>query len=284
VQYQVLHTIEYTYDRAVRLTPHDLRLQPRTDGFQTLQSFQLQVRPSPLGQTTVIDALGNLVTRCWWAPETKIDRLTIQASSTTQTHYSNPFDYLLEPWATHLPVDYPRSQSILLSPYFPQPYFDLSPSWSTIEWAQDLASQCQSQVSEFLLQLNQTIYQNCTYCVRERGAPWPAHVTWQRKQGSCRDLVVLFMAACEAVGLASRFVSGYEQGAPEQEQTLHAWAEVYLPGAGWRGYDPTMGLVVSDRHIALAACRLATLTNPVTGGYQEQASCQLYHQVLLQAI
>lgn len=74
------------------------------------------------------------------------------------------------------------------------------------------------------------------------------------------------MAACRGMGLATRFVSGYEAGDPDHDQTLHAWVEVYLPGAGWRGYDPTMGLVVCDRHVALVTSAWPQHTTPIAGG------------------
>lgn len=80
------------------------------------------------------------------------------------------------------------------------------------------------------------------------------------------------MAACRGMGLATRFVSGYEAGDPSQEQMLHAWAEVYLPGAGWRGYDPTMGLVVCDRHVAIAASAWPQQTQPISGSLRGGSS------------
>jgi transglutaminase-like putative cysteine protease len=88
--------------------------------------------------------------------------------------------------------------------------------------------------------------------------------------GSCRDFTVLFMEACRAVGLAARFVSGYEEGdSTVLERDLHAWAEVYIPGGGWRGFDPTHGLAVADRHVALVASAFPQFTAPVTGSTQE---------------
>ncbi len=123
-----------------------------------------------------------------------------------------------------------------------------------------------SESPHILQTLVQRLYKECSYTMREEGMPWEAGVTWRRKQGSCRDLTVLFMEVCRAMGLAARFVSGYEVGDEETSQwELHAWAEVYLPGAGWRGYDPTHGLAVGDRHIALAANPLPQYCAPVKG-------------------
>nr|WP_277874380.1 MULTISPECIES: transglutaminase family protein [unclassified Leptolyngbya] len=118
----------------------------------------------------------------------------------------------------------------------------------------------------FLWELNQQIFNTCQHIVREQGDPFPPGLTWKTKTASCRDMTVLFIEACRAMGLAARFVSGYHEGDPDWKQRhLHAWAEVYLPGAGWRGYDPTQGLAVGDRHIALVAAPNSRTTVPISG-------------------
>jgi transglutaminase-like putative cysteine protease len=91
----------------------------------------------------------------------------------------------------------------------------------------------------------------------------------EQRQGACRDLAVLFIDACRCVGLAARFVSGYQDAYRSMgKRDLHAWAEVYLPGAGWRGYDPTRGLAVADHHVAIAAAADPQNTAPVTATYR----------------
>jgi transglutaminase-like putative cysteine protease len=135
-----------------------------------------------------------------------------------------------------------------------------------MQLAQELRHDSQNWVVTFLSNLNERLYEECRYIIREEGAPMPASITWSRKEGSCRDLTVLFMEVCRAAGIGARFVSGYQEGDLDStERHLHAWAEVYLPGAGWRGYDPTHGLAVSDRHIAIAASALPIYTAPITG-------------------
>ena len=131
-----------------------------------------------------------------------------------------------------------------LKPYL-QPYGFITDS-RALELA-DIAIATEQNTLNFLFQPNQRIYNDCNYIVRDTGEPFPAGVTWRNKQGSCRDYAVLFMEVCGAVGIAARFVSGYQEGDSEQQSRLHAWVEVYLPAAGWRGYDPTLGLVISDR-------------------------------------
>ena len=125
----------------------------------------------------------------------------------------------------------------------------------------------------FLSLLNQTLYEKFTVQPRKEGAPLTPPVLLEKKQGACRDLTVLFMACCRAVGIAARFVSGYvcgqyEGGGEDGTPELHAWAEVYLPGGGWQGYDPTLGLVVAEQHIPLAASYTPAGAAPVTGNYR----------------
>lgn len=164
-----------------------------------------------------------------------------------------------------LPIDYPSSLAAQLQPYRLNPAIALADP-AAIQLAQELLIASNSQGIEFLNQLNQRIYEECRYEVRETGPAYPPGITWREKKGSCRDFVLLFMETCRAVGLAARFVSGYQEGDEDtQHRSLHAWAEVYLPGAGWRGYDPTHGLLVSDRHIALAASVSPAAVMPVEG-------------------
>jgi transglutaminase-like putative cysteine protease len=283
MKYTITHQTRYTYPQPVLLDPHILRLCPRSDGFQQRQNHELLIEPPPTGHTRLLDVEGNLIARCWWA-ETAIDVLKIHVISEVETLCQNPFDYLLEPWATHLPLDYPTALMEHLQPYLtPTHLGSLASDPTATQLAQDIAHSVNWNPLEFLNTLNQRIYHQLRYQVRETGDPQPPGLTWDRQSGSCRDFVVLFMAACRAVGLAARFVSGYEEGAPAFEQTLHAWAEVYLPGAGWRGYDPTLGLVVSDRHVAIAASGWPRYAAPVSGTHRGgQGQTVLHSEVSMQ--
>lgn len=135
--------------------------------------------------------------------------------------------------------------------------------------AQALQQQAGGQTLEYLRQLVLHLPNHCTQIHREGGDPWPASQTLACGEGSCRDLTVLFMELCRAVGLAARFVSGYcTIESLGQASELHAWAEVYLPGAGWRGYDPTAGVATSHQHIALATAADAANAAPTQGTYR----------------
>ncbi|MGG6267696.1 transglutaminase family protein [Leptolyngbya sp. AN10] len=257
--YQISHTTTYTYSDSVTLQPHLIRLRPRSDSWQTLKMFSLQVSPIPIEQSEITDLDGNTLIKVWFPPELTTS-LNIQILSQTITHQPNPFNYLVEPWAIEFPIDYPTSLFKQL-----QPYLESTDSIA-LQLGYEIAERSQNNVLQFLNELNQQIYTSCEYVIRETGNPYPPGLTWTQKKGSCRDLTVLFIEVCRSIGLAARFVSGYQEGDTEHlDRHLHAWAEVYLPGAGWRGYDPTHGLAVSDRHIALAASAIPEYAAPVVG-------------------
>ena len=268
MRYQISHTTCYGYSQAVFLGRHTLRLRPRSNPFQTLKQFSITIDPKPELMSGQIDWLGNTCTEVSFL-NTSLGELNIQTQAEVETHCTNPFNYLSEPWATTLPIDYPNSVLIGLTPYLQQP-LTAPIAASVTELAQQLVHEVDSNLSHFLTLLNQRIYDRCAYVIRERGAPLPASVTWQKQQGTCRDFAVLFMEVCRSVGVAARFISGYQEGDPEQENhDLHAWAEVYIPGGGWRGFDPTHGLAVTDRHIALAVGAQPQQAAPVTGSIRE---------------
>jgi transglutaminase-like putative cysteine protease len=277
MQFLIEHNTSYTYSQPVVLEPHILRLTPRSDGQQRLLLLELQISPVPLGQSAVSDFEGNSAVKVWFAPQRERE-LVVKVRSQVETLCTNPFNYLLEPWAQQLPFNYPAS---VLNPI--QPYL-VGPPWrSTVDaevaaLAQEVSQSVNGNVSQFLTALNQRICDSCDYIFRELGAPFPAGYTWKHKRGACRDLTVLFMEACRSVGLAARFVSGYQcltDTPPEDGFQLHAWAEVYLPGAGWRGFDPTQRAgAVADRYIALVASVYPGDTTPVVGAFSQGKGAQ----------
>lgn len=268
MRYQILHTTHYTYSQAVFLNHHVLRLRPRSDGSQQVHQFSIEVDPLPK-LTTEYAEMNDTAALGVWFENTTTPYLKVRTISEVETCRTNPFDYLIEPWAAKLPVDYPQSIATLLAPYL-APVFNPAIAPDIIQLAQNILVEVDGNFSYFLTTLTQRIYDECTYIVREQGDPFPAGVTWQQRRGSCRDFAVVFVDACRAVGLAARFVSGYQEGDPDQAtHDLHAWAEVYVPGGGWRGFDPTHGLAVADRHVAIATGPHPRLAAPVTGTLRE---------------
>jgi len=261
--YKIVHVTTYNYSKPVDLDPHIIRLRSRCCGFQSLRTFSLEVTPEPAGRSDVLDWEGNNTIKLWFRQPT--NQLKVKITSEVETHCTNPFNYLVEPWAAKLPItDYPAPVLAHLAPYLQQIVTPV-----IMELAQEIWQSVNGETVSFLSELNQRIYQTCQQTVRETGDPLPAGITWNQKLGSCRDIAIVFIEACRAVGLAARFVSGYQEGDINQkERHLHAWAEVYLPGAGWLGYDPTQGLAVSDRHIALVASAIPRYAAPISGNFR----------------
>jgi transglutaminase-like putative cysteine protease len=291
--YQISHTIDYQYDRPVMLAAHQLRLRPRCDSFQQLQKFSLQITPPPLQQYDSLEIDGHLMTTARFE-SIPIAHLTIHSQAQVETHLVNPFQYLLAPGAVQLPIDYSATAWQQLQPYLTG-YLSRSVAIDPVatQLGQEIWLATNGQTLDFLLLLNQRLYQNCQYLFRETGEPLPPGITWSQQAGSCRDLAVLFMEVCRSVGLAARFVSGYQESSaamtvdelsPPPPPQLHAWAEVYLPGAGWRGYDPTHGLAVADDHIALVASPLPSQSAPITGSIQagQIAQSTMKYQLTIQ--
>jgi transglutaminase-like putative cysteine protease len=279
--FQISHTTIYEYPRPVTFTPHTLRLRPQSNGQQSVMQFGLQIDPLPVRMVEVRDLDGNDIVQVWFAEE-PVTTLQIQSQAQVISHLNNPFDYLLEPWAVMLPIDYPLAVWQRLQPYLGG-YLggNVDPVAAQLGaeiWADH------GSTADFLNALNQLIYSSCTYLLRVDGLPWPPSLTWSKRSGSCRDLAVLFMEVCRSVGLAARFVSGYEAGVEAEERYLHAWAEVFLPGAGWRGYDPTHGLVVADDHVVLAAAPSQQQTMPIEGHVRGKVVAgQMIDQLLIQS-
>lgn len=264
MRYSISHTTTYHYNQAVKLAAHTVRLCPRCDGVQSLKHFAIEILPEPSKVSNILDLEGNTCLRLWFA-DAAVTQLRIHATSEVETLRTNPFDYLCEPWATQAPLDYPSSLAAYLTPYL-KPARTVALNPQVVDLAQSLMQKTEGNVGLFLTQLAQTIHGLCQYTHRPIGKPQAAEVTLSQRSGSCRDFAVLYMAACQAVGLAARFTSGYQEGDEDWEtHELHAWSEVYIPGGGWRGFDPTHGLAVADRHIALAAAAYPEGAAPVSG-------------------
>jgi transglutaminase-like putative cysteine protease len=241
VFFRTRHLTRLDYSRAVFLEPLTVRLRPRSDCTQRLLDFDMHVEPAPTGRSECLGAEGNTETLLWF--EGHHASLTITATSTVETLRANPFDHIVtEPHALRLPMDYPGGLGIALEAH----RRPSAPSSEVNEFAQSTLRDCDGQTQSFL-----------------------STQTLARRSGACRDLTVLFMDTCRALGLAARFVSGYHEGDPDEpENHLHAWAEVYLLGGGWRGFDPTLGLAVADRHVALAAGIDSEGAAPTTGTFR----------------
>ena len=265
----VRHQLRYEYDHPVVLQPHMLYLYPRTYPYQRLQRYELTIYPAPSKVVRNVDVEGNVQQLVYFSGPT--DCLDIKAEVEVDSEPFNSLDFVLFPFeAQQVPLKYPPQVRPLLETYLTRE--GVTPAIET--WSRQLAAGVGWQTVPFLVALNNAIRQ-FTYAVREEGAPYPPEQTLTEQRGSCRDYTTLYMAACRSLGLAARFVSGYLFGSAQQEHQLHAWAEVYLPGAGWRGFDPTENTVVVNNHIFLASSARAELTAPVSGTFTGHAHSAL---------
>jgi len=266
----VTHTTRYRYDFPVYLEPHIFRLRPRSNGAQRLLAFDIQIAPAAAGTTECLDQDGNLALNAWFNAPTQ--ELSVMSRFTVEMLRENPFDYVLTSDSLKLPLWYLEPLRVALTPYL----YDAHISESVKKYAKSTAAGSQWNTLSFLVALSRQIFQDCRQIIRPFGPPWSSDQTLSSTEGSCRDLAVLFCDACRAVGIAARFVSGYECApASGQDSYMHAWAEVYLPGIGWRGYDPSRGLAVSKDHIAVAAGFDPDLASPVAGWYSGASRSQM---------
>lgn len=262
MRFEVSHLTRYTYERPVLLEPLIVRLRPRSDIFQRLVSFDLAVDPQPEGMSEMVDAEGNALSQVWFLGVASM--LALRTTFAVDTLRTNPYDYIvLDPDSLRVPMNYDVADRRALAHYLEPPG---DPEVQA--FAKDVLAASAGGATSFLGELCQRI-SSMTQEVRPTGNPMPAGQTLAMRRGACRDMAVLFIEACRAVGIAARFVTGYEMSDPGgNERDLHAWAEVYLNGAGWRGYDPAQGLAVADRHVAVAAAAGPAEAAPTHGSFR----------------
>ncbi|MFT5699162.1 MAG: transglutaminase-like putative cysteine protease [Desulforhopalus sp.] len=264
-RYKIIHRTYYNYSVEVSLGPHTLLLRPREDHELRIESFVLKTTPL----STLFwhrDVEGNSVAIANFDLPTA--QLVIESEVVIQQYNESPLDFMVADYAMVYPFTYQADDKVLLSPYMALPEDEainvvnmwIATFWQTSE---------QIQTYTLLQRLAAHIYKTLSYQVREEPGVQTACRTLSCGTGSCRDFALLFMEAARCLGLASRFVSGYIH-APLMSHvigTTHAWAEVYLPGAGWKGFDPTIGEIAGPDHIALAVARLPESVPPVAGAF-----------------
>lgn len=262
--FNIKHVTKYKFSQPVFLEPHTFRFIPRSDNRQTLLKYDIALDPNPAGLSSGVGAFDNREQIARFNEPT--DYLHANLSLEVETKKTNPFDFIItESWGYGLPTSMPDLQRAALSPFL-----ETSILTSTVrDYAEDILKDAGRETMPFLDLLNRSFRERFEYAVREEGEPHPPVELLARGKGSCRDFALLFMAVCRLQGLPARFVSGYHEGDPDIEQSdLHAWVDVYLPGGGWRGYDPTLGLLVDEQHVAVAAGPSNLDAAPITGSYR----------------
>lgn len=283
------HVTHYRYDRLVHLSPQVVRLRPAPHCRTQIVSYSLDIEPKEHFLNWQQDAFANYHARLVVPEKTREFKITVDLVAEMAVY--NPFDFFLEPSAEKFPFEYAPELAHELAPYRikrePTPRFkafidsiDLTPR-TTID---------------FLVDLNQRVQRDVSYLIRmEPGVQTPEE-TLTRGSGSCRDSGWLLVEAFRHLGLAARFVSGYllqlapdvkaidgPVGAAYDFTDLHAWCEVYLPGAGWIGLDPTSGLLAGEGHIPLACTPEPGSAAPITGATDE-AEVEFEHTMTIERV
>ncbi|MHC1788723.1 transglutaminase family protein [Solidesulfovibrio sp.] len=277
--YRITHRTRYDYGRRVFLEPHQVRLVPRGDACQRLLAFAAAVTPEPAGRTLVTDVLGNTALVVWFSGTT--DHFAVTTEALVETVRVNPFDYLVEAPRAVLPMPLDRAEAAVAGACLLPVAGECR---RTLALAETLCRHGARAPQDFALALLGWISDNLRTSVRHEPGILDPDAVLEAGEASCRDLTVLFLAACRHVGIPARFASGYHEGDPDSdERDLHAWAELYLPGGGWRGFDPSLGLAVADRHIVLAASPQPDDAAPVSGSFRgDGATARLTHNIRLE--
>lgn len=259
MHFDIRHITTYRYSLPVRLGPHVIRLVPRADGFQRPLAWRCRVVPEPVRQADLPDTAGNLVTHLWFAGTTTGLRIDCSSAVVTMPQAGPDTDA----GACGLPPAYSEVELAALGTCRDGG----TRSSAVTALAGCLAAQAGYRVPAFLDALNAFLHAGFERVIRDEGVPQPPELTLVTRRGACRDLAMLFIAVCRARGIAARFVSGYQARAahPGRRRYLHAWPEAYIPGNGWRGYDPTHGSRVADAHVAVAAACEPSGAMPVDG-------------------
>ena len=264
MRYFISHIIRYSYNKPVFIEPHTVRLRPRSNSVQQVIQFKLEVVPAPEGISEHIDQECNNAATLWFSGQHRT--LSISAKSEVEVLSTNPFNFIVTSNDfLNIPVNYPQSCQYSLQPYLSRRY----ESPQIDDFIQPVVKETKGGTIPFLTKLAAKIHEEFGSITREMGAPMAPEKTIAKRKGTCRDLALLFIEGCRAVGLAARFVSGYRWSEHYAgKHNLHAWSEVYIPGAGWRGFDPSAGLAVADQHLAVATAADPLNAAPTSGTFR----------------
>jgi uncharacterized protein (DUF2126 family)/transglutaminase-like putative cysteine protease len=271
VQIGLHHVTRYSYDRPVNLGPQVIRLCPAPYGRTRVSSYSLKVTPSQHFVNWQHDPNGNRIARFVF-PE-KTTEFSITVDLVADMAVVNPFDFFVEPCAEKFPFVYPAELRPELAACL-----ELEPARRHLRAYLATLSLKPRKTIDFLVELNQALQQRIRYVIRMEHGVQTVEETLAASQGSCRDTAWLLVQILRHLGLAARFVSGYliqlkpdiksldgPAGAERDFTDLHAWTEVYLPGAGWVGFDPTSGLLCGEGHLPLAASPHYGAAAPISG-------------------
>src|SRR6478672_10581655 len=273
------HRTSYTFDRLVELLPHVVRLRPAPHSRTPIEAYSLQVEPADHFVNWQQDAFGNFLARLVFP--TRARSLTITVGLIADMKVINPFDFFIEEYAETFPFEYTKDLLEDLKPYLrpvDEEDVDSGPGELAQAWVKNFVINPGMRTIDFLVAVNHGVNSDVGYSVRMEPGVQTPDFTLRTGIGSCRDSAWLLVSVLRQMGLAARFVSGYlvqlssdvealdgPSGPATDFTDLHAWAEVYIPGAGWIGLDATSGLFAGEGHIPLSATPHPDSAAPITG-------------------
>ncbi|MFY9089349.1 DUF2126 domain-containing protein [Arcobacter aquimarinus] len=254
----ISHKTHYKYDKYISLSPHIIRLRPAPHSRTPIEAYSLKIKPDGHFLNWQQDPFGNYLARLVFPEKTKEFCVDVEIIADMIT--INPFDFFVEDSAKNYPFEYKEDLRKEL-----KPYLKIEEKNKILKDFVASIDKKEKSIIDFLVEVNQKINQHLNYTVRLEPGVQTCKTTLEKKLGSCRDFAWLFVQVLRHLGLAARFVSGYlvqltadvksldGPSGPEADFTdLHAWTEVYVPGAGWIGLDSTSGLFAGEGHIPLA--------------------------------
>jgi len=283
------HVTHYQYDRPIHLGPQVIRLRPAPHSRSRILSYSLKVEPGEHFVNWQQDPFANYQARLVFPKKTNAFKVTVDV--VTEMAVFNPFDFFLEPSAEQVPFQYASSLKEEL-----QSYLDKDNKTPLFKKYLTTLDRKRQRTIDFLVQINQRLHKDIRYTIRmEPGVQTPEE-TLQLQSGSCRDSAWLLVQLFRHMNIAARFVSGYLiQLAPDVKSLdgpsgtevdftdLHAWCEVYLPGAGWIGLDPTSGLLAGEGHLPLACTPQPSAAAPIEG-LMDEAKVEFAHEMTVTRI
>jgi uncharacterized protein (DUF2126 family)/transglutaminase-like putative cysteine protease len=271
IKVAINHKTTYSYDRLVNLSPHVFRLRPASHSRTAIEAYSFKVSPANHFINWQQDPFGNYQARVVFPEQTK--ELSIEVEVIANMVVINPFDFFVEEYASKFPFQYQGQLVKELAPYL-----EVKDDGPMLEEWMKTVSRESIEIVDFLVYINQKVYKDINYSIRMEAGVQTPDETLGLALGSCRDSAWLLVQALRKLGLAARFVSGYlvqlkadvealdgPSGPPADFTDLHAWAEVYIPGAGWVGLDATSGLFAGEGHIPLACTPDYLSAAPVVG-------------------
>ena len=269
------HVTHYRYDRLVSLSPQSVRLRPAPHCRTRILAYSLSVQPAKHFINWQQDPQANYLARLTFPDKTR--ELRIEVDLVAEMSVYNPFDFFLEPYAQQFPYRYEAGEQRELAPYLET--LPLTPRLA--DYLESIPRK-QARTTDFLVELNMRLSRDIRYLIRMEPGVQAPEATLANASGSCRDSSWLLAQLLRHLGFATRFVSGYliqltpdvksldgPSGPTADFTDLHAWCEVYLPGAGWIGLDPTSGLLAGEGHIPLACTPEPSTAAPVSGLVEE---------------